>query len=206
MELRQMDIARLNGFLEKVREEIYSEPPSQTHSEITGRMFQFFMDKYPLPQESTILDVGCGQGTALDLFAREGYHPIGITMDSEDRAVCQRKGFTVYEMDQSFLDFDKESFDLVWCRHCLEHSIFPYFTISEFFRILKPKGYLYVEVPAPETSCRHEGNKNHYSILGKRMWVELLRRSAFRVLDCVDINHVVPAGPDLYYAFIQQKS
>jgi SAM-dependent methyltransferase len=203
--MRQSNIKKIDEFLGKLKKDIYPEPPSETHSEISRKMVAFFMDRYGLASDSHILDVGCGQGVALDLFAHEGYHPIGITMDAQDHDVCRRKGFVVYEMDQSFLDFDDETFHLVWCRHCLEHSIFPYFTISEFYRVLKPKGYLYVEVPAPDTSCQHERNKNHYSILGKRMWIALLQRSGFKMLDAIDINHAVPAGPDLYYAFIQQK-
>jgi SAM-dependent methyltransferase len=206
MGLRQADIDKISAFLGRIKNDIYSERPSTTHSEITEKMIEFFLNKYGLLPNSDILDVGCGQGLALGLFGHKGYHPIGITLDAEDYDVCRRKGFVVYEMDQSFLDFDDETFHLVWCRHCLEHSILPYFTISEFYRILKPNGYLYVEVPAPDTSCQHERNKNHYSILGKRMWIALLQRSGFRMLDAIDINHVVPAGPDLYYAFIQQKT
>jgi SAM-dependent methyltransferase len=206
MELRQADIKKINAFLGKIKKDVYPEPPSETHTEITKKMIEFFMNKYGLMPHSEILDIGCGQGLALDIFTHEGYQPVGITMDAEDYAVCRQKGFVVHEMDQSFLDFDDETFHLIWCRHCLEHSIFPYFTISEFYRVLKPKGHLYVEVPASDTSCQHERNRNHYSILGRRMWVELLQRSGFTVVDAIDINHEVPAGPDLYYAFIQQKN
>jgi len=108
-------------------------------------------------------------------------------------------------MDQSFLNFPDQAFEFIWCRHCLEHSIFPYFTLCEFFRLLKTKGYLYIEVPAPDTSCHHERNQNHYSVLGKSMWIELIKRSGFNVLDTIDLSFEVPAGPDIYWAFIQQK-
>ena len=196
---------KFGSFLGVIKKDIYPEPPSETHLEITKKLTEFFINKYSLLPQSDVLDVGCGQGVALDLFTQQGCHPIGISMDAEDCDVCRRKGFQIYGMDQSFLDFDDETFHLVWCRHCLEHSIFPYFTISEFYRGLKPKGYLYVEVPASDTGCQHERNRHHYSILGRRMWIELLQRSGFAVLDAIDINHKVPAGPDLYYAFIQQK-
>ena len=108
-------------------------------------------------------------------------------------------------MDQSFLEFNDETFDLIWCRHCLEHSIVPYFTLSGFFRALKPTGFLYIEVPAPDTSSKHQTNRNHYSILGKSMWVELIKRTGFKLLEVIDIDLEVPSGPDTYWAFIQQK-
>ncbi len=108
-------------------------------------------DKYTLPENSRVLDVGCGQGVALELFKKERFSAVGITINSEDVSVCRQKGYEVYEMDQSFLEFNNEEFDFIWCRHCLQHSIFPYFTLTELFRVLKRKGYLYIEVPAPDT-------------------------------------------------------
>ncbi len=108
-------------------------------------------------------------------------------------------------MDQSFLDFNDEEFDFIWCRHCLERSISPYFTLSEFFRVLKPNGYLYVEVPAPDTVCNHQKNQNHYSVLGQSMWVELMQRSGFKVLNVQDIPIELKIGTDHYLVFIQQK-
>jgi predicted SAM-dependent methyltransferase len=108
-------------------------------------------------------------------------------------------------MDQSFLDFHDEEFDLIWCRHCLEHSIFPYLTLIEFFRVLKRKGYLYIEVPAPDTSCKHQTNQNHYSVLNKSMWEELIKRTGFDMLVVNNIEFEVVAGTDIYWAFIQQK-
>jgi len=112
-------------------------------------------------------------------------------------------------MDQSFLEFAENYFDFVWCRHCLEHSIFPYFTLLEIARVIKPEGYLYIEyieVPAPDTSCKHQTNKNHYSVLGKSMWLDLIKRSGLEILQILDIQFNVPAGPDIYWAMIQKKS
>ena len=205
MKLAGKDIEKLEAFFTRIRKDIYPEPCSVTHTEITQKTIQYLCDKYSLPPNCKILDVGCGQGVALELFFNKGFNPIGITLGSEDVAECKRKGFEAHEMDQSFLDFCDQEFDCVWCRHCLEHSIFPAFTLSELFRVLKVGGYLYVEVPAPDTSCRHQTNKNHYSVLGKSMWIELIKRTGFEILDILDINHTVPAGPDTYWAFIQQR-
>ena len=108
-------------------------------------------------------------------------------------------------MDQSFLEFDNDNFDFIWCRHCIEHSIFPYFTLSELYRVLRPEGYLYIEVPAPDTKCNHQTNPNHYSVLSKSMWIALIGRTGFKILDLVDLSFEVPAGKDQYWAFIQQK-
>lgn len=78
--------------------------------------------------------------------------------------------------------------------------------MQEISRVIKPEGYLYIEVPAPDTSCKHQTNKNHYSVLGKSMWLYLIKRSGFEILQVLDINFNVPAGPDIYWAIIQKKN
>jgi len=205
MILDQEKINRLETFFKKIKEDTYPEPIMEPHLSITKKMMDYFFSKYSLSQDSKIIDVGCGQGAALELFSEKGFRPIGVTLNDEDVLICKQKGFEIYEMDQSFLDLPDQEFDFIWCRHCLEHSIFPYFTLCEFFRLLKPRGYLYVEVPAPDTSCHHEKNQNHYSVLGKSMWIELIKRSGFTVLDAIDLSFEVPAGPDIYWVFIQQR-
>lgn len=205
MHLNQSKIDRLERFLKKIKGDTYPETATELHTSITKKMFDYFSGKISLPQGSKVLDVGCGQGVALELFSKKGFDPIGITLNKEDCLICNQKGYTVYEMDQSFLEFKDEKFDLIWCRHCIEHSIFPFFTLSELFRTLRPKGYLYIEVPAQDTRCNHQKNLNHYSVLGKSMWAELICRTGFSILEVTDISFEVDAGPDQYFVFIQQK-
>jgi SAM-dependent methyltransferase len=195
---------KLAAFLDHRSSETYPEIPAEPHITITRQMVERIATA-GLPPGAKVLDVGCGQGIALDLFHRRGFSPLGITLNATDAEACRARGFSVREMDQSFLDFEAEKFDLVWCRHCLEHSIFPYFTLTGFRDVLRPGGLLYVEVPAPDTACRHQTNRNHYSVLGKSMWIELLTRSGFQVVDVTDIQFTVPAGPDVYWAFIGRR-
>ena len=70
---------------------------------------------------------------------------------------------------------------------------------------LEESGYLYVEVPAPGTSCRHEANRNHYSVLTQDMWQCLFARSGFEEIWSADFDFEVPAGPHTYYSFLLQK-
>ena len=200
-----MHINRFESFLDIIKSQTYPEPLTGVHTAITQKMLDYFINKYPLGSNSKILDVGCGQGVALQILTRKGFHPIGITLNHEDLSICLNKGYEVREMDQSFLDFDNEIFDLIWCRHCIEHSIFPFFTLPELNRVLGLKKYLYIKVPAPDTSCNHQTNPNHYSVLGKNMWSSLMTRAGFHILEDIDISFKVQAGPDMYFAFILQK-
>jgi SAM-dependent methyltransferase len=196
---------RLDAFLQTLHRDIYPEPPSQLHTTLTRDMFARLTAKYALAPGAKVLDVGCGQGVALEIFSQAGLDAVGITL-GDDVEACRAKGLNVVEMDLAFLDFPDASFDMVWCRHALEHSVFPLFTLAEMSRVLKPGGVLYVEVPAPDTSCHHQRNPNHYSVLGKSMWIELIRRVGFSAIEVLDIGFTVPAGPDTYWAFVQMKT
>jgi SAM-dependent methyltransferase len=195
---------RLDAFLTKLRGDIYPEPPSELHSDLTRQMFDRLLAKHTLPADAKVLDIGCGQGVALEVFRDAGLDAIGITL-GEDVQACLAKGLKAVEMDLAFLDFPDATFDLVWCRHALEHSVFPFFTLAEMRRVLRPGGVLYVEVPAPDTSCNHQRNPNHYSVLGKTMWLELLKRSGFADTEVTEIKFEVRIGPDVYWAFTQTK-
>lgn len=204
MEISETQRRRLETFLGRLNQDIYPEPQTDLHANITREMFKRLMQAQPLPQGASVLDIGCGQGVALEVFKAAGLDPVGITLGA-DAAVCRAKGLNVVEMDMAFLDFDDGRFDLVWCRHALEHSVMPYFTLSEMHRVLKPGGLLYVEVPAPDTACRHQTNPNHYSVLPKSMWIELIRRAGFAEPSAVDLNFTTGAGPDTYWAFVTKK-
>jgi SAM-dependent methyltransferase len=196
--------ARLDRFLAGLKGDVYPVPNSPLHDNISRLMLDRLRASHPLAPGARVLDVGCGQGAALALFRDAGLNATGIAL-GEDVAVCRRQGFDVREMDFAFLEFADESFDLVWCRHVLEHSIFPLFTLAELFRVLRPGGVLYLEMPAPETASGHEANPNHYSVLGRRMWLELIRRAGFAEIGSVDIRFTAGLGPDTYWAFIQRR-
>jgi SAM-dependent methyltransferase len=139
------------------------------------------------------------------MFQERGFFPIGVTLNDEDVDICKRKGFEVYHMDQSFLDFEDNRFDFIWNRHCIEHSIFPFYTLFEMKRVLKPGGYLYIEVPAADTAANHQTNPNHYSVLGKSMWIELIKRVGFDFREAFDLDFAVDVGPEKYHSFIVQN-
>ena len=196
--------ARLDAFLQRLRGDVYPEPPSPLHDEITRKMAAAVLARCALPAGGRVLDVGCGQGLALELFREAGLQPTGIGV-GPDVAACRARGLEVVEMDFSDLAFDDGEFDLVWCRHALEHSAIPFFMLSELRRILKPGGVLYVEVPAPDTACEHETNPNHYSVLGRRMWLSLLQRAGFVDIQGSDLKLTTARGPDLYWSFTQRR-
>lgn len=196
---------RFASWLESLRSAVYSEPPTQLHSEITDRMATE-VAKHLWPG-AFVLDIGCGQGPALDWFSQHGFEIVGTSLCDADIEVCRQKGHDVFKSDLNFgLDEFPTMFDLVWARHVLEHTVCPMWALAEFRRVLKPGGILYAEVPAPNTAARHDAdNPNHYSVMGDLMWGSLIVRSGFELLSSQDLSFTTPVGPDLYHSFIAKK-
>jgi len=139
------------------------------------------LKKCGLGSGKKVLDVGCGDGKTTEIFKALGCEATGtcIKLEAMLQETIDRSGISVIEADQSFMPLDSDSFDFLFARHVLEHSIMPYFTLSEYNRVLKLNGVAYIEVPYPDMPGAHEKNPNHYSLLTMNMWRELFYRAGF---------------------------
>ena len=205
MRLEAEHIHRLQKFLDQVAQGSCPEPPGPIDAEITHRMIDFLLSEHPQEAGARVLVLGSRDGMALEAFSVRGLEAVGVTWDPQDVEACRALGLKVQEGDVSFLDFDDASFSVVWCRQVLEHSVIPFFSLSEVYRVLVPGGHVYLEVPSPDTSSAHQADRNHYSVLGKSMWLELLRRVGFELLNDLDLSFTAAAGPDLYWALVLRR-
>jgi ubiquinone/menaquinone biosynthesis C-methylase UbiE len=159
-----------------------------------------------LPEGAFVADIGCGQGPAMDWFKAHGFLTIGTSLSDEDIAVCRAKHLDVIKCDQMNLDpFASAIVDCVWARHVLEHSVCPLWSLTEFARVLRKQGILYVEVPMPRTSCKHETNPSHFSVMGEMMWASLIQRAGFDLIQAGPLNLTTPLGADQYYTFVARR-
>ena len=174
---------KLKFYYDHVLGTVYTEGDSACHRTITEDVVKRFIDPLDLAKHSVIRDLGCGPGYFLDEMAARGFNNVrGITLSAEDIATCAGKGHRDLVLgDMNFLADADESVDLLFCRHSLEHSPFPYITLIEYNRVLRPNAVLYIEVPAPQCELAHERNRNHFSVLGRDMWLSLLERTGFDV-------------------------
>lgn len=203
----QFSIAkRISKFLDKIHHDTYSETTSDIHEHITGDMVKRLRDGPLWPgYGAKVLDVGCGQGYALEAFKKHDLVPMGLTISEDDAKVCRDKGFMVQIEDMTFTSFYDATFDMVWARHCLEHSTWPLLTLHEFNRVLKMDGILYAEMPAPDTSSYHECNENHYSVFLPRNWHSLMDRAGFKAVEHYHLVTKTMMGDDRYYVFVCRK-
>ena len=163
---------------------IYEEGDSQMHSYLTASIVTTYIDPLALPKDAKILDLGCGPGYFLDEMKKREYTDLtGVTVSPGDIKICENKGHKIAKYDFSFLPqkegYYDESVDFIFLRQALEHSPYPIFTLMEYNRVLKQGSKIYIEVPAPDNSRRHEYNLNHYSIFGENQLAALLDRTGF---------------------------
>lgn len=181
--MRQEDFDKFNRYMELMHFTIYHEPSTPNfHNRLIDKVLDEMIFPLDLPKDAVILDMGCGSGYFLSRMKETGFYNLrGITMDDEDIAECKALELDVSKQDMTFTDLPDGELDLLFCRHCLEHSPFPSFTLLEFNRLLKVGGHLYIEVPAPNQDRKHENNLNHYSIMGEKMWNSLFSRACFNI-------------------------
>jgi SAM-dependent methyltransferase len=118
-----------------------------------------------LDSNSSVIDIGCGEGWVLSYFKKRGIPAIGLDYSSfgckKFNPECYenfREG-DIYNNIDTLIGDDK-TFDLVWIDNVLEHVLDPLALLVMAGKILKPGGVMMVEVP------------NDYSLLQNYLYKE----------------------------------
>lgn len=124
--------------------------------------FNFFKEHMDFPfvyfkhqQKGRLLELGVGNGDALNLFSHWGWHTKGIDFDpvAVEHAVSQ--GLEVFEGDLFSQNFASDSFDAIFSSHVLEHVPDPVVLIKESLRVLKPGGIFVAVTPNASSKLHH---------------------------------------------------
>lgn len=141
--------------------------------------------KYVLPYTTNkrVLDIGCNYGRYLQYFSAGS---VGIDINRDALAECQRKGLVVTEADinQQGIPLDKESFEVVFFSHVLEHLSNPIQALSEAHRVLTSQGILILGLPIEKNIISwilredyfrdHPGHTFSFSVNGARHLLRLV--------------------------------
>lgn len=95
-----------------------------------------------------LLDVGCGDGSFLELAKRDGWAVHGTEYSPHaSQFAGKRLGIQVFCGDLMTAGYREAAFDVVTLWHVLEHVTDPTGHLREIHRILKPSGLLVLAVP-----------------------------------------------------------
>lgn len=95
----------------------------------------------------TILDVGTSSSNFMEIAIRNGWQARGLEPFPDDVKLCQEKGLDVVQGLAESLRYPDNTFDVVHTSHVFEHLEDPLLAAREAYRVLKPGGLLFIEVP-----------------------------------------------------------
>ncbi len=96
-------------------------------------------------REGKVLDFPCGGGRLSRYLQGKGYDVVAADIQPE---IFKAEGIPWRSVDlNGRFDFEDQSFDAVCCVAGMEHAENPYHVAREIKRVLKPGGYLMLQVP-----------------------------------------------------------
>ena len=98
-------------------------------------------------QSGRVLDVGCGKGLFLAGLRDQGWQAVGVEMSEVSGKHARSLNLEVFSKPLEKCGFDQGSFDVVTLFHSLEHMPNPVQLLHHIHNLLRPGGYMVVEVP-----------------------------------------------------------
>ncbi len=140
-------------------------------SPITIKRYHEILDRFEGARKTNkLLDVGCGIGYFLEVAKSRGWDVYGTEFTDAAIQICEAKGI---KMKKGVLDpssFEPESFDVITSFEVIEHINTPRTEISNFSKLLRKGGLLYITTPNFNSLLRYN-LKSSYNVIS---WPEHL--------------------------------
>ncbi len=138
----------MNTSSRKRLQQYYRENPLMVSSPFGGvenfnrELLLNLLDRFQVSlQGAHVLDVGCGRGFAETVVREQGGRYTGTDM------VVSRGDFRPVLADAIHLPFLSACFDGLFCIDAFEHFPEPLCATAEFYRVLRPGGFVFLSVP-----------------------------------------------------------
>ena len=153
----------------------YEEIAKSYNSQIDHKPHNAYYDRpntlslFPEVKGKSILDAACGPGKYAEILISKGAFVTGFdispTMISLAKERNRNSGnFFVYDLDEPLNTLENNSFNIVFSALAMHYLENWNNTISEFYRILKPKGYLIISIEHPFFEFNYFKSKQYFRI------------------------------------------
>lgn len=128
-----------------------------------------------------LLDIGCGDGQALQILGDLGWSALGVEIDPSAVQVARSRGLDVRQGTLSRSAFPDGTFDAVTSSHVIEHVHDCRGFLAESYRVLKPGGTLVAVTPNARARS-HRVHGEHWLNLDPPRHLALFTADALRAL------------------------
>jgi len=154
---------------------------SKAHIKRHNNAFEFMKRYIKDYKEEPVLDIGCRDGHILEILQSNEYRDLS-GIDIIPNPLKLLKGISYYKCDASDMSmfFHDETFSVVILSHVLEHIEEPEKVLNDIYRILKPNGILFIEIPLESETKPEVG---HFSYFKKPKHLYKLMEDKFELLE-----------------------
>lgn len=106
------------------------------YSESKGLHLNYSIIVNMIEKDSTVLDLGCGDGTLLKMLKNKGINARGVDINQDNIVKCLEKGLCVFQgdIDEGLADYPDKSYDYVILNQTLQSTQKPDYVIKEMLR------------------------------------------------------------------------
>jgi 2-polyprenyl-3-methyl-5-hydroxy-6-metoxy-1,4-benzoquinol methylase len=135
-----------------------------------------------------VLEIGCSNGTMLDIFAKDGWETWGVE-PSENAEYAIDKGHKVMQTVFEKVNFQTK-FDLIIMNHTLEHIENPLVVLKKAYDLLEKDGIILIDVPNFDSLSSNISGKywqhllplEHNFQFTKESLTKLFEKTGFKVI------------------------
>ncbi len=119
-----------------------------------------------LNSQSSVLDIGCGNGDFLNNVRHFCNCRVNGVDTSENAVLCAKKqyGLDIFRGEITSAPFEEKSFDLITAWSCIEHMNNPALAVKKMFSLCKPGGFLFLKTPNYDSFAAKLFKENWYHL------------------------------------------
>lgn len=144
------------------------------------------LERYRVPLDAQILDIGCAGGALLLALKERGYKALtALDYSSDAIARCKGRGIErAFVMDGHRPEFPERTFDVIIASDCLEHLSDDQTALANWNRVLKTSGIAFIFVPAYQFLwSAHDEANHHYRRYTRLELAKKASTAGFQILE-----------------------